>query len=66
MLYKGKGDQCECGNQRGISQLSILGKMIVEKVRRVTEGRISEEQCEAMCGREYINQIFRETGGEIF
>ena len=27
LLYKGKGDKCECSNSRGISLLSVLGKL---------------------------------------
>ena len=26
-LYKGKGDKCECRNSRGISLLSVVGKL---------------------------------------
>ena len=26
-LYKGKGDKCECSNSRGISLLSVVGKV---------------------------------------
>ena len=26
-LYKGKGDKCECSNSRGISLLSVVGKI---------------------------------------
>ena len=26
-LYKGKGDKCECSNTRGISLLSVVGKL---------------------------------------
>ena len=26
-LYKGKGDKCECSNSRGISLLSVVGKL---------------------------------------
>ena len=26
-LYKGKGDKCECSNSRGISLLSLVGKL---------------------------------------
>ena len=29
-LYKGKGDKCECSNCRGISLLSVVGKLLVE------------------------------------
>ena len=27
LLYKGKGDKCECSNSRGISLLSVVGKI---------------------------------------
>ena len=26
-LYKGKGHKCECSNSRGISLLSVVGKL---------------------------------------
>ena len=26
-LHKGKGDKCECSNSRGISLLSVVGKL---------------------------------------
>ena len=26
-LYKGKGDKCECSNSRGISLLSVVGRL---------------------------------------
>ena len=26
-MYKGKGDKCECSNSRGISLLSVVGKL---------------------------------------
>ena len=29
-LHKGKGDKCECSNCRGISLLSVVGKLLVE------------------------------------
>ena len=28
-LYKGKGDKCECNNSRGISLLSVVGKLYI-------------------------------------
>ena len=47
-LYKGKGDKGNCRNYRGISLLSVVGKIyagiLVERARRVTEGLIGEEQ----------------------
>ena len=27
LLYKGKGDKCECSNSRDISLLSVVGKL---------------------------------------
>ena len=36
-LYKGKGDKCECRNSRGISLLSVVGKLygrvLIKRVR---------------------------------
>ena len=40
-LYKGKGDQCECSNSRGISLLSVVGKLygrvLIKRVGAGTE-----------------------------
>ena len=48
-LYKGKGDKCECSNSRGISLLSVVGKLfgrvLIKRVRAGTECAIGEEQC---------------------
>ena len=45
-LYKGKSDQCECSNSRGISLLSVVGKlfgrMLIKRVRAGTECAIGE------------------------
>ena len=47
-LYKGKGERNECKNYRGISLLSVVGKIyagiLIDKVRRVTWGLIDDEQ----------------------
>ena len=46
-LYKGKGYRTECSNYRGISLLSVVGKIyagiLVDRVRKVTDGLIDEE-----------------------
>ncbi len=47
-VYKGKGRRGECGSYRDISLLSISRKVyvkvIIERVRRLTEEKTSEEQ----------------------
>ena len=61
-LYKGKGDRGECKNYRGISLLSIPGKVygriLIERVRMMTEGKIGEEQCGFRNGRGCIDQVY--------
>ena len=48
-LYEGKGDKCECSYSRGISLLSVVGKLfgrlLIQRVRAGTESAIGEEQC---------------------
>ncbi len=60
-VYKGKGRRGECGSYRGISLLSIpgkvYGKVIIETVQRLTEEKISEEQGGFRKGRECVDQI---------
>ena len=47
-LYKGKGERTECSNYRGITLLSVVGKIheriLVDRVHKVTEGLIDDEQ----------------------
>ena len=61
-IYKGKGDRSECKNYRGISLLSIPGKVygriLIERVRLLTEGMIGEEQCGFRSGRGCVDQVF--------
>ena len=61
-IYKGKGDKCECKNYRGISLLSIPGKVygrvVIEKVRELTERLVGEEQGGFRQGRGCVDQIF--------
>ena len=61
-IYKGKGSKDECGSYRGISLLSIpgkvYGKVIIERVMEITESRISEEQGGFRKGRGCVDQIF--------
>ena len=47
-LYKGKGKKTECKNYRGISLLSVVGKIyegiLVDRVRRVMMSKGTLEQ----------------------
>ena len=60
-IYKGKGDRSECKNYRGISLLSIPGKVygriLIEKVRSLTE-RLIGEQCGFRSGWGCVDQVF--------
>ena len=48
LLYKGKGERAECKNYRGISLISVVGKIyagiLVDRVHRVTGGLVDDEQ----------------------
>jgi hypothetical protein len=61
-LYKGKGDKYVCSNFRGISLLSVVGKVygrvLIERIRRETESVIGEEQCGFRSGRGCVDQVF--------
>ncbi len=61
-VYKGKGSRNECGNYRGISLLSIAGKVygkiVIDRVQMITESKASEEQGGFRKGRGCIDQIF--------
>ncbi len=61
-LYKGKGSRSECSSYRGISLLSIPGKvygrLLTERLKEVTDGKVSEDQGRFRKGRGCVNQIF--------
>ena len=61
-IYKGKGDRMECGNHRGISLLSVVGKVygrvLMMKLGRRTEEIIGEEQGGFREGRGCMDQVF--------
>ena len=61
-LYEGKGERTECENYRGISFLSVVGKIcadiLVYRVRRVTGGLIDDEQRGFREGRGCVGQVF--------
>ena len=61
-LYKGKGDVHECSNFRGISLLSVVGKVfgrvLINRIRDKTENVIVEVQGGFRRGRGCKDQIF--------
>ena len=61
-LYKEKGCKSECKNYRGVSLLSITGKVygriLIDRIRSLTEGMIGEEQCGFRSGRVCVDQVF--------
>ncbi len=61
-LYKGKGSRSECSSFRGISLLSIPGKVygriLTERLMEVTERKVSEDQGGFREGRGCVDQIF--------
>ena len=60
-LYKGKGDMYECSNFRGISLLSVagkvLGRVLINRIRDKTENVIAEVQGGFRRGRGCTDQI---------
>ena len=60
-FYKGKGDKMECKNYRGISLLSIPGKVyirvLIERVPEMTEEWNGEEQCGFRMRRRCADQV---------
>ena len=61
-MYKGKGSQQECKNYRGISLLSVVGKLyakvLINRVIRVTDEKIWDVQAGFREGMGCMDQIF--------
>ena len=61
-LYKGKGKRTECSICKSISLLSVVGKIyaaiLVEKVCKVTEVLIDNDQGGFRAGSGCVDQIF--------
>ena len=61
-LYKVKGDKREYSNSRGISLLSVVGKLygrvLIKRVRAGTESAIGEEQYGFRQGIGCMDQVF--------
>lgn len=62
LLYKRKGNKCECGNFKGINPLSVIGKLygkiLVVRVRHQSESVLRQEQCGFRSSRNGTDQIF--------
>ena len=61
-IYKKKGERSDCGNYRGISLLSIpgkiLAKMILNRLLNLSEEVLPESQCGFRAGRSTTDMIF--------
>ena len=61
-IYKNKGDHKDCGNYRGISLLSVAGKILAKVVQNrlstVAEAALTESQCGFRRNRSTIDMIF--------
>ena len=61
-LYKNKGDRNDCNNYRGISLLSIVGKVlarvILMRLQKLAECIYPESQCGFSAGRSIIDTVF--------
>ena len=61
-LYKNKGERSDCNNYRGISLLSIVGKVyarvLLVRLQALAERVYPESQCGFRAGRSTIDMIF--------
>ena len=69
-LYKGKVEKTECKNYRGISLLTVIGKIytqiVVDRVHRVTGGLIDDEQGERVCSSDLHNKAEMQCVCELY
>ena len=61
-LYKNKGDRSDCNNYRGISLLSIVGKVfarvILKRLQNLASRVYPESQCGFRAGRSTVDMVF--------
>lgn len=61
-IYKRKGDRAECGNHRGISLLSVAGKILAKilqhRLQSLAEDILPESQCGFRANRSSQDMIF--------
>ena len=59
---EGKGDKCECCNSRGMSLLSVVGKLcgrvMIKRVRAGTECAIGEGTMWVWAGQKMHDQVY--------
>lgn len=78
-LYKGKGDRADCGSYRGISLLSVPGKVfarvLMNRLRNLSEKILPESQfgfrpdrgtCEAIFSLRQLQEKSREQGRNMY
>ncbi|XP_065056346.1 uncharacterized protein LOC135684641 [Rhopilema esculentum] len=61
-IYKRKGDRAECGNHRGISPLSVAGKILAKilqfRLQTLAKDILPESQCGFIANRSTQDMIF--------
>ena len=61
-LYKNKGERSDCNNYRGISLLSIVGKVyarvLLTRLQKLAERVYPESQCGFRAGRSTVDMVF--------
>ncbi|KAG6929376.1 hypothetical protein G0U57_005702, partial [Chelydra serpentina] len=61
-LYKNKGDRSDCNNYRGISLLSVVGKVfarvILNRLQKLADRVYPESQCGFRAGRSTTDMVF--------
>ena len=61
-LFKNKGDRSDCNNYRGISLLSVVGKVfarvVLARLQILAERIYPESQCGFRSGRSTVDMIF--------
>ena len=61
-LFKNKGERSDCNNYRGISLLSVIGKVfakvILIRLQKLAERVYTESQCGFRAGRSTIDMVF--------
>ncbi len=60
-LHNGKGSKDECNNYRGLSAISVPGKVhgrvLTERLMEVSEGKVKEKQ-EVLGMEKVVDQVF--------